>query len=129
MIVKVCSKELVEFIRMHIEFKEETNNRKEKLLLVGEDWSSEFRYGLLAGIIDSDGHVHRHLGTEIKTASPSTFKAILNLLNNLGIIAKTKKLKAENRYSKKDYYTIYISSFQIKTYGDKIPSVKIKRFF
>jgi len=91
LIVKVCSKELVEFIQTYVGYKKDKNNQKEKKLLVGKDCSFEFQYGLLAGIIDSDGHVHQHLGTEIKTVLPSTFQAILNILNNLGIAAKTKR--------------------------------------
>jgi hypothetical protein len=130
LIVKVCSKELVKFLQMYVEYKVDKNNQKEKKIIVGKDQSSNFQYGLLAGIIDSDGHVHKHLGAEIKTVSPSTFKSILNLLNSLGIVAKTKRRKAtENSYSKKDCYTIYIPSLQMRTYEDKIPSVKIKRFF
>lgn len=129
LIVKVCSKELVKFLQMYVEYKVDKNNQKEKKIVVGRDWSSNFQYGLLAGIIDSDGHVHKHLGTEIKTVSSSTFKAILNMLNNLGIVAKTKRRKStENSYSKKDCYAIYIPSLQMRIYEDKIPSVKIKRF-
>jgi len=129
LIVKVCSKELVKFIQTYVGYKKDRNNQKEKKLLAGKDWSFEFQYGLLAGIIDSDGHVHQHLGTEIKTVLPSTFQAILNILNNLGIAAKTKRRKAtKNSYSKKNSYTIYIPSRQIKIYLNKIPSVKINRF-
>lgn len=130
LIVKVCSKELVKFLQMYVEYKVDKNNQKEKKIIVGKDWSSNFQYCLLAGIIDSDGHVHKHLGTEIKTVSPSTFQAILNLLNNLGVTAKTKRRNAaENNYSKKDSYTIYIPSRQIKVHLNKIPSVKVNRFF
>ncbi len=129
LIVKACSKELVEFIETYVEYKMDETNQKEKKLLVGGDWASDFQYGVLAGIIDSDGHVHKHLGTEIKTVSPSTFQAILKLLNNLEIVSKTKRRKAtENSYSKKDRYTIYLPSRQVKTRRNKIPSVKIKRF-
>jgi len=129
LIVKVCSKELVEFIQTYVGYKKDKNNQKEKKLLVGKDCSFEFQYGLLAGIIDSDGHVHQHLGTEIKTVLPSTFQAILNILNNLGIAAKTKRRKAtKNSYSEKTSYTMYIPSRQIKIYLNKIPSVKINRF-
>lgn len=127
--VKVCSKELVEYIQRYIGYEATWNNQKEKRLLTDKDWSLEFRYGVLAGIIDSDGHVHRHLGTEIKTVSPSIFKEILNLISNLGITAKTQKRKAtEYSYSKKPRHTVYIPSFQMRIHCNEIPSVKTARF-
>jgi len=129
LIVKVCSKELVNYIQTCIEYKRNLHNQTEKKLQMSEDWSLEFQYGLLAGIIDSDGHVQKHLGTEIKTISPLIFEGILSILANLGIKAKTKRRKAtENSYSKKTRYTIYIPSAQMKAHQDKIRSVKIARF-
>jgi DNA-binding transcriptional regulator WhiA len=129
LIVKVCSKELVEYIQTYIEYKANLYHKKEKKLLTHNDLSLKFQYGVLAGIIDSDGHVHKHLGTEIKTVSPSIFKEILNLLNNLGITAKTKRRRAtEKSYSKKTCFSIYIPSFQMRTCQNGIPSVRIARF-
>ncbi len=129
LIIKVCSKELVNYTQTCIEYKRTQNNQTEKKLLMSEEWSLEFQYGILAGIIDSDGHVQKHLGTEIKTVSPIIFKGILEILTNLGIKAKTKIRKAtENSYSKKIRYTIYIPSAQMKAHQDKIYSVKIERF-
>jgi len=81
----------------------------------------------LAGIIDSDGHVHGHLGTEIKTVNPSIFEGILNLLNNLEIIPEIKKREAiKGCYSKKAFHVMYIPSLQMKKHKDEIPSVKIR---
>jgi len=129
LIVKVCSKELVEYIQTYIEYKANRSDQKEKKLLTHNDLSLKFQYGILAGVIDSDGHVHKHLGTEIKTVSPSIFNEILNLLNNLGITTRTKRRKAtEKSYSKKTCFVIYIPSFQMRTCQNKIPSVKIARF-
>lgn len=129
LIVKVCSKELVNYILTCIEYKGNRNNQTEKKLLMSRDWSPGFKYGILAGIIDSDGHVQKHLGTEIKTVSPLIFEGILGILSNLEIKANTKRRKAtENSYSKKTRYTIYIFSIQMKAHQDKIHSVKIERF-
>ena len=83
---------------------------QEKKLKIRKDWTVDFQYGILAGIIDSDGHVHEHLGTEIKTVSPSIFKGIVNLLRRLGIKAKIKRRLEEKSYSKKIRYTVYIPS-------------------
>lgn len=129
LIVKVCSKELVNYIQTCIEYKRNQNNQTEKKLLMSENWSLGFQYGILAGIIDSDGHVQKHLGTEIKTVSHLIFEGILGILTNLGIKAETKIRKAtENSYSKKIRYVIYIPSAQMKAQQDKIYSVKIERF-
>jgi len=128
LIVKVCSKELVKYIEAYIPYKASWNYQKEKTFQVDKNWSHTFQYGALAGIIDSDGHVHRHLGTEIKTVSPSIFEGILNLLNNLGIVAETKQRKAtESSYSRKTFYLIYLPSLQMKKHKGVIPSVKVTR--
>ena len=128
LIVKVCSKELVNYVQTYIEYKRD-QNRTEKSLQVSKDWQLGFQYGILAGMIDSDGHVHKHLGTEIKTVSPLIFEGILHILTNLGIRAKTKKRKAtQNSYSKKTRYVVYIPSTEMKAHQDKICSVKIERF-
>jgi len=129
LIVKVCSKELVEYIKTCIEYKRNRNNQIEKKLLMNKNWSIEFQYGILAGMIDSDGHVQKHLGTEIKTVSPLISEGILSVLANLRIKARTKIRKAaENSYSKKIRYAIYVPSTQMKEHQDKIHSVKIERF-
>ncbi len=129
LIVKVCSKELVNYIQTCIEYKRNQNNRKEKKLLRSKDWSLEFQYGILAGIIDSDGHVRKHLGTEIKTVSPLIFEEIVKILTNLEIKPKTRIRRAtENSYSKKTRYVIYIPSAQTRAHRDKICSAKMERF-
>jgi len=129
LIVKVSSKELVKYIQRYVKYKTNWRNQKEKKLITDKGWSPKFQYGVLAGMIDSDGHVHKHLGTEIKTVSSSIFKSILILLSNLGITAKIKRRKAtENSYSKKTCYIIYIPSLEMRTYQDEIPSVKAARF-
>lgn len=129
LIVKVCSKELVNYIQTCLEYRRDRNNQIEKKLLISKDWSLGFQYGILAGIIDSDGHVQKHLGTEIKTVSPLIFRGILRILANLGIKAKTKIRKATgNSYSKKIRYIIYIPSAQMKAHINRMHSVKIERF-
>jgi hypothetical protein len=95
---------------------------------VKSDWPLPFAYGILAGVIDSDGHVHEHLGTEVKTVSPPIFKAILDVLSILRISAKTSIVDApRNSYSKRPRYVIYIPSNEMKNQREKIPSVKIAR--
>ncbi|MDH5795650.1 MAG: hypothetical protein OEZ24_06020, partial [Candidatus Bathyarchaeota archaeon] len=85
--------------------------------------------GILAGVIDSDGHVHKHLGTEVKTVSSTVFRDVLRILTNLGIKAKTKIRQAtEESYSKKQRYVMYIPSAQMKANKRKIPSAKVARF-
>jgi len=127
LIVKVCSKELVEYIQTSVYYRA-SDNKKEKKFRLDKGWSSAFQYGILAGIIDSDGHVHEHLGTEIKTVSPSLFGAILNLLGNLGMTVITKKRKAtDNAYSQKISYVLYIPSFQMRKHRSRIPSAKLAR--
>jgi len=129
LIVKACSKELLEYIQTFV-FYVASGNRKEKKLRPERGWSSAFQYGVLAGIIDSDGHVHEHLGTDIKTVSPSLFEAILNLLGNLGITVMTKKRKAtDNSYSQKISYALYIPSSQMRKHRSRIPSTKLARLY
>jgi len=127
LIVKACSKELVKYIQKFVKYRKE-GAKQEKRLKIRRDWTVDFQYGVLAGIIDSDGHVHKHLGTEIKTVSLSIFKGIVNLLRRLGIKTKIKRRLAEKSYSKKIKYIIYIPSAEIKLYKDKICSVKFYRF-
>lgn len=128
LIVKVCSKELVGFIQTYVDYKTGLNNHKEKILQLDRNCLRIFQYGVLAGMIDSDGHVHGHLGTEIKTVSSSVFEGIINVLNNLGIIAEIKQKKASgDGYSKKSFYVIYLPSLQMRKHKSKIPSVKVAR--
>jgi len=128
LIVKVCSKELVGFIQTYINYKTGFHCHKEKILQLDRNCSRIFQYGVLAGIIDSDGHVLGHLGTEIKTVSSSVFEGIINVLNNLGIVAKMKQKRASgNSYSKKSFYVIYLPSLQMRKHKGKIPSVKVTR--
>lgn len=116
-------------MRTHIEYRALPDNQKEKTLVVDRSRPISFQCGVLAGIIDSDGHVHSHLGTEIKTVSPAIFQGLLTLLANLGIVATTKRRKAtENSFSKKDSYAIYIPSFQMKKHQNEIHSVKVRRY-
>jgi hypothetical protein len=128
LIVKVCSKELEKYVVSFVEYKSNGNTRNEKTFRVDGHWSAEFRFGVLAGLIDSDGHVHGHLGTEMKTVSSSLFKAILTLLATFGIEAKTKTIEATTKsYSKKTCYAIYIPSTLMNAFQNRIPSVKIER--
>lgn len=128
LIVKVCSKELVDYIQTCVKYKRNQNDQIRKKLLIGKGWSLEFQYGVLAGIIDSDGHVQKHLGTEIKTVSPLVFEGILGILTNLGIGAKTSIGEStKNSFSKKNRYIVYIPSKQVKAFQDKMCSVKMKR--
>jgi intein/homing endonuclease len=128
LIVKVCSKELVNYVLTFVEYRPSGSAKKEKLFLMKENYSKDFKLGILAGIIDSDGHVHGHFGTEIKTVSPSMLNVILDLLNAIGIETKVKKRDAStNSYSKKSCYAIYIPSKSMKAFQSRIPSVKIER--
>jgi DNA-binding transcriptional regulator WhiA len=124
LIVKICSKELVIYIQNFIRYEQ-----GEKRLILNKNWLSDFRYGVVAGIIDSNGHVHRHLGTEIKTVSKEVSKSVLKMFNDLGMVVSTRMREAtRNSYSKKPRYVIYIPSSEIKRHRDNILSVKIARF-
>jgi hypothetical protein len=123
-IAKTCSKEFVAYIQSYVEYNQGGKNLKHS-----EDLSENFKYGLVAGLIDSDGHVHEHLGTEIKTVSTQIFKSAIGILREIGISANTKVRDApSNSFSKKPRFEIYIPSAQIKLRKDKIPSVKIARY-
>ena len=123
-IAKTCSKELVNYIQSYIEY-----TQGEKNLLANKEWSDTFKYGLIAGIIDSDGHVHAHLGTEIKTVSSKIFKNILTILQELGISANRKMRDApSNSFSKKPRFEIYIPSAEMKRHKSEIPSAKVARY-
>ena len=124
-IAKTCSKELVAYIQTCIEYRQ-----GEKKLLESKNWSDNFRYGFVAGIIDSDGHVHAHLGTEIKTISPKNFESVSSILEDLKISATARVRDApENSYSKRPRYIIYIPSSEMKRIKGNIPSSKLARYF
>lgn len=124
--VKVSSKDLVEYLQKHIDYDRKT---REKTIKHAEIPSLNFQYGFLAGMIDSDGHVHEHLGTEIKTVSGTIFKNIMAILRELEISAKTKlRDSPSNSFSKKPRYEIYIPSVEMKRNKSKIPSVKLARY-
>jgi len=129
MTVKVCSKELVQYVKGYVEYAKSNGDKSEKVILQGKQWSHDFKLGVLAGIIDGDGHVHKHLGTEIKMVSRTIFETILNIVHDLGMIVNTKVRKAtRNSFSKKPCHTIYIPSSEMKKHRKNIPSVKIRRF-
>jgi len=124
--VKVSSKDLVEYLQKYICYDGKT---REKIIRHAEMPSRDFQYGFLAGMIDSDGHVHKHLGTEIKTVSGTIFKSIIAILRELEISAKTKlRDSPSNSFSKKPRYEIYLPSAEMKRNKSKIPSVKIARY-
>jgi hypothetical protein len=80
-------------------------------------------------MIDSDGHVHEHLGTEIKTVSSQISKRVTEILKELWIVSNTKIRDAPcNSFSNKPRFEIYIPSAEIKLHKNKIPSVKIARY-
>jgi hypothetical protein len=56
--VKVYSKNLVEYLQKHIDYDGKT---REKTIKHTEILSLDFQCGFIAGMIDSDGHVHEHL--------------------------------------------------------------------
>lgn len=123
-IAKTCSKELVAYIKSCVEY-----DQGEKNLLVNKCWSNSYKYGFVAGIIDSDGHVHAHLGTEIKTVSSKNFESVSSILKDLKISVTTRVRDAsENSYSKKPRYVIYIPSAEMKRHKSKIPSAKVARY-
>jgi hypothetical protein len=127
--IKVCSKELIEYVKGYVEYAKSNDGKSEKVILQGKQWSHDFKLGVLAGIIDGDGHVHEHLSTEIKMVSKKIFGNVLNIIHDLGMIANTKVRKAtRNSYSKKPCHAIYIPSSEMKKHNENIPSVKIKRF-
>jgi len=128
LIVKVCSKGLVEYIMTFVEYRPNKRAKEEKTFLMKKDHSKDFKLGILAGIIDSDGHVHEHLGTEIKTVSPSMLSTILGLLATFGIEAKVKiRMATTSSYSKKPCYAIYIPSTLMVAFQNIIPSIKVER--
>jgi hypothetical protein len=123
-IAKTCSKDLVMYIRSCIVYKD-----GKKFSAKSENWSKEFKYGFVAGIIDSDGHVHKHLGTEIKTVSPEIFDAVSEILKDLDISTNVAiRAAPKNSYSPKPRYTIYIPSLEMKRVKTLIPSVKLSRY-
>lgn len=123
-IAKTCSKELVAYIQSCVEYRQ-----GEKKLLDSKNWSDNFKYGFVAGIIDSDGHVHKHLGTEIKTVSIPIFKDVLAILQELEISPNTKRRNApRNSFSNKPRFEIYIPSAEMKQHCNKIPSAKLARY-
>jgi DNA-binding transcriptional regulator WhiA len=123
-IAKICSKELVAYIQNYVEYKQ-----GEKKLLDNKNWSTNFKYGFVAGIIDSDGHVHAHLGTEVKTVSSNNFESVSSILEDLEISATTRVRAApDNSYSKKPRYIIYIPSSEMKRIKGCIPSAKVARY-
>ena len=122
-IAKVCSKELVDYIQQIIVYEKCSIGKREKILISKENWSVDFKYGIIAGIIDSDGHVHKHLGTEIKTVSNEIFKAISSLFNELNVRVNTKVSTApENSFSKQPRYVIYVPSQEMKRHSNNIHS-------
>jgi hypothetical protein len=123
-IAKTCSKELFTYMQSYIKY-----TKAEKTLLGSNDWSDSFKYGFIAGIIDSDGHVHQHFGTEIKTVSPQNFEGVSSILRTLEISVKTRVRDApSNSYSNKPRYIIYISSSEMKRIKLRIPAAKIARY-
>jgi len=117
--------QIVAYIQTCIEYRQ-----GEKKLLESKNWSDNFRYGFVAGIIDSDGHVHAHLGTEIKTISPKNFESVSSILEDLKISATARVRDApENSYSKRPRYIIYIPSSEMKRIKGNIPSSKLARYF
>lgn len=123
-IAKTCSKELVSFIQRYVEY---SQNGKSIRLFKSD--SNEFKFGFLAGLIDSDGHVHGHLGTEIKTVSNQIMIRVTEILGELGISSKTTLRNAPAKsFSKKSRFEIYICSSEIKRNRSLIPSVKVSRY-
>lgn len=124
-IAKTCSKELVAYLDRYVKY---TDGNKTLIDIQKE--SSEFKYGLIGGLIDSDGHVHRHLGTEIRTVSDQIAREIISILEKqLGMPVNVKMREASvYSYSKKRKIDIYIPSAQMRPNVNKIPSVKISRY-
>ena len=109
-IAKVCSKELVNYIQCKVQYRPDGKN-----LVAINAWTSNFKYGFIAGLIDSDGHVHEHLGTEIKTVSCQISSNVKDILNELKISANTKSREAhKNSFSKKPRFEIYVPSAEMK---------------
>lgn len=123
-IVKTCSKQLVFYINKYV-----TYENGSKMINALEPTSTDFKYGLIAGLIDSDGHVHKHLGTEIKTVSTDIFKSIIQLTETLNIKTRVKiRNPTQGSFSNKQSIEVYFPSKSIKFHKKYIPSVKIARY-
>ncbi|MGA3110971.1 MAG: LAGLIDADG family homing endonuclease [Candidatus Bathyarchaeia archaeon] len=123
-IAKTCSKELVNYVKEYINYNEGC-----KSLESLKNLSENFEYDFIAGLIDSDGHVHEHLGTEIKTVSKQISDRVLEILNELGMPAEIKiRNPPNNSFSNRPRFEIYMRSRDIKQHKNKIPSVKINRY-
>lgn len=122
----VCiSKTLFNYLKEYTVYKKKTKGKniisRKSYLKNFEHWSTEFKFGFIAGMIDSDGYIGLDKGSIrvlITSSSKKLSDQIYFMLNSLKIVSFLQYSKFNNNW------TIRISTPQFNIYRNKINCLK-----
>lgn len=100
-------------------------NTKSETKFIPQDYlfgSIQQRYDLLAGLLDTDGHIDEKGRVSYSTVSPFLRDNVVELCESLGLIA-TSMTDKRNKYTTGECYTIHIQGSK----EDKIKFFKLER--
>jgi hypothetical protein len=121
--LRVSSKDLCSFLREYAGYETEDDKPRKRLLLENVQ-TEKFMFGILAGLLDSDGCVTtdkaKYLRAMISTRSKILAVTILQLAKRLGIKATIHKSSG---------YTVRVSTPFLKVNAQRILSLKLKQKF
>jgi len=121
--IRISSKGLYLFLKMHAGYESE-DGKLRKRLLSNDIWTEEFMLGILAGLIDSDGCVaydkKKYLRAVISTRSKVLASSMLQL---------TERLRIKAMIHQSSGFTVRISTPSLKANAPRIRSLKLEQKF
>lgn len=133
LVIKVYSKKLLAFLSGFVSYSE-IEGKKRKVLIGFEDWPHQFRIGVLSGLIDSDGYVHRkegrfgHFGADITTTNQVLANQLVGLCRSLGLLARVSEINpGKTSFSKRPTYIVRINKSEFSKICSYTNSIKHKQ--
>jgi len=136
LIIKASSKEFAKYLLKYVKvIKQEKDHPLNKILLNEENWSQDFKFGFISGIIDSDGYVFydgqskKQYIAEVKTSNPTLKEQLFRILATLRMNATEFIAKSyKGAYSTRPCYRIHILKKGIQQNRHRLNSVKLNRY-
>ena len=113
---------------------DEIEGKRRKVLVDFDNWPYLIRIGVLSGLIDSDGHIHRkgrrpgHFGADITTTNQIFANQLVGLCRSLGLLARVSEINpGKTSFSKRPTYIVRINKLEFSKICSHLNSIKHKQ--
>ncbi|MFB3888848.1 MAG: LAGLIDADG family homing endonuclease [Candidatus Bathyarchaeia archaeon] len=133
LVMRVYSKKFLTFLERFVSY-EDIGGQTKKVLTRPFDWSCDFSFGFLGGLIDADGHVYRnkrrsgHFGADITTVNTRLVGQLVDLFSRMGLKPKVVKAHpSSTSLSKKATYYVRLNKSEFSKVCGELICVKHDR--